>query len=608
MESITGGHRPRNVGWARAAALLYGDWGTSKAYVLGLAFAAAGFTSLPIFLAVCALTGLVGINYAVVCRHFPDGGGVYSAARKQGRVLAVVGALLLIADLTVTAALSGWSGLDYFNIPLLKDHIVPSTIAVLLLMGGLNFHGPKHSGSLAVLLSVPVVIVVLVLIGVSAPHLTLKYLEPLHESTWTVWKQFVGTILALSGVEAIANMTGVLKLDPGSSPDNPTVGREASKAIWPVALEVVFGTALLGWAMLSIPHSFRTQLGMHTSDMLRLLGEYYGTLTVGPWFGHFLGWVTGIVFFLLLISAANTAIVAMIGVFFMMARDGEMPAQFTQLNRYGVPIIPLIIAVALPIVVLSIAADFQALAGLYAIGVVGAISVNLGSCTLNKELGLKLWERILFGSTFTILCLVELTLAHEKHDALFFVVCVLMVGLGVRAYAQKRSGLTTLTVTREVAELVNPETIAMLRSDMKEGQKIMVCVRGITPVLRFALEEAQLRKAMLCVVYVKEVAVLLPAGTLTGGVRPRWQDDEHASAIMALMLRLGQEKGVTITPIYAVSRDPVDTILDLAATLGIEMLLLGTSHRASLSKILKGNVVERVSAGLPEDIQLVIYG
>ena len=33
-----GVHRPRNVDWKRAAALLYGDWGTSKAYVIGLAF------------------------------------------------------------------------------------------------------------------------------------------------------------------------------------------------------------------------------------------------------------------------------------------------------------------------------------------------------------------------------------------------------------------------------------------------------------------------------------------------------------------------------------------------------------------------------------------
>src|SRR6266849_8118069 len=113
MLETSGGHRPRNVDWKRAAALLYGDWGTSKAYVIGLAFLAAGFSSLPIILAVCVLTGLVGINYAVICAYFPGGGGVYSAARSQGRLLAVVGALLLVSDLTVTAALSGWSGLTY---------------------------------------------------------------------------------------------------------------------------------------------------------------------------------------------------------------------------------------------------------------------------------------------------------------------------------------------------------------------------------------------------------------------------------------------------------------------------------------------------------------
>src|SRR6516164_2274305 len=157
-------HRPRNVDWKRAAALLYGDWGTSKAYVIGLAFLAAGFSSLPIILAVCALTGLVGINYAVICRHFPDGGGVYSAARSQGRLLAVVGALLLVADLTVTAALSGWSALSYFNIPLLKGNIVLSTVGMLLIMGCINYLGPKHSGSLAVILSVPTAIIVIVLI------------------------------------------------------------------------------------------------------------------------------------------------------------------------------------------------------------------------------------------------------------------------------------------------------------------------------------------------------------------------------------------------------------------------------------------------------------
>src|SRR2546430_10905158 len=146
-------HRPRNVDWKRAAALLYGDWGTSKAYVIGLAFLAAGFSSLPIILAVCALTGLVGINYIVICRHFPDGGVVYWAARSQGRLLAVVGALLLLADLTVTAALSGWSALTYITsgaehivwIKFLRDHIALTTIGILLIMGLINYFGDRKS-------------------------------------------------------------------------------------------------------------------------------------------------------------------------------------------------------------------------------------------------------------------------------------------------------------------------------------------------------------------------------------------------------------------------------------------------------------------------------
>ena len=107
LGQAAGVHRPRNVDWKRAAALLYGDWGTSKAYVIGLAFVAAGFSSFPIILAVCALTAVVGYNYIIVCSHFPDGGGVYSAARKQSRFLASAGALLLVANFIVTAALSG---------------------------------------------------------------------------------------------------------------------------------------------------------------------------------------------------------------------------------------------------------------------------------------------------------------------------------------------------------------------------------------------------------------------------------------------------------------------------------------------------------------------
>src|SRR5436189_2352080 len=56
VTETAGMHRPRNLDWKRAAALLYGDWGTSKAYVIGLAFVATGYASFPIILAV-ALPG-----------------------------------------------------------------------------------------------------------------------------------------------------------------------------------------------------------------------------------------------------------------------------------------------------------------------------------------------------------------------------------------------------------------------------------------------------------------------------------------------------------------------------------------------------------------------
>src|SRR5215468_10105258 len=174
LDASAGVHRPRNLDWKRAAALLYGDWGTSKAYVIGLAFVAAGFSSLPIILAVCVLTGLVGYNYIIVCRHFPDGGGVYSSAREQSRVLAVLGSLLLLADFIVTASMSCWDAMSYFGVP--REFLKLATIGFIALVGALNFFGPKHSGSFAVMLAVPTVLVVLAIIGFSVPHLTLAHL------------------------------------------------------------------------------------------------------------------------------------------------------------------------------------------------------------------------------------------------------------------------------------------------------------------------------------------------------------------------------------------------------------------------------------------------
>jgi amino acid transporter len=598
-------HRPRNVDWKRAAALLYGDWGTSKAYVIGLAFVAAGFSSLPIILAVCLLTAVVAYNYIIVCAHFPDGGGVYSAARQQSRFLASTGALLLIANFIVTAALSGWAAVSYLGVP--SRYAPIATMGLIVVVGIVNFFGPKHSGSVSIWLAIPAVIVVAIIIVLSAPHLNTVYLEPPHESLAHTWVAFVGVILALSGVEAIANITGVMKADPDSTPEHPKVTRTATKAIVPVAIEVVVGTALLGWAMLSFPRNLLPQLTEHKEDMLRYLGEVYGGMAGGLVVGHVFSVVVGIVFGLLLLSAVNTAVVALIGVIYMMAQDGEMPRPLARLNSHGVPRIPLLIAVVIPIIVLAVTKDFEALAGLYAIGVVGAIAVNLGSCTFNKRLGLPWYQRVIMGGTFAILAAVEVTIAKTKPEALFFAACVLGVGYALRAYSHKVSGLKTMTVARQVAEMVTPDLAATMVPRLSEGQKIMVAARGVTPALAFALEEAQLRKATLCVLYVKEISVYF-TGAPTNLGRARWQDDPAANAIMSLTLKLGAERDIPVQPVYAVSEDAAATILDLSATLGVDYLIIGASQRTAMAKLLGGSVVTSVAQQLPESIRLVIYG
>ena len=599
-----GTHRPRNVGWARAGALLYGDWGTSKAYVIGAAFLASQFASLPIIIAVSLLTAVVGYNYIIICRHFPDGGGVYSAARLQSRLLAVIGALLLVANFTVTAALSSWAAMVYFKVP--REYLALTSMAVVLIIGVINYFGPKHTGSLAIVLAVPMAIVVVLILGLSLPHFSTEYLQPSQQGTLDTWKEFVGVILALSGVEAIANLTGVMKLDEGSSTENPSVRRTSAKAILVVAVEVVLGTILLGWAMLSLSPDLKSLLMQRWDDMLSVLAEQYGGMLFGAGFGRGLGIVVGVVVGLLLLSAVNTAVSALIGLLYLLARDGEMPRPFTRLNGHGVPWLPMLIAVALPVLVLVFSPDQLSLMELYAIGVVGAIAVNVGSCALNWNLKIRWYERGTMALTFLVLFAVEMTLAKTKPNALYFVVCILILGLSLRSIALKRAGMETITVSRAVAAAVKPEVATRFRPNFAPGQSILVAARGATPVLKFALEEARFRQGNLYVLYVKQLMVALP-GTPAKAERPRWQDDPQASEIMYSMLELGREADVSILPVYAVSDDPAGTIVDLAATLGIDVLMLGSPHRRSLLRLLQGDVVTRVAADLPENIQLVIH-
>jgi amino acid transporter len=582
MEISTIG-RPRNVGWVRAAALLYGDWGTSKAYVIGLALAAVGFAALPHLLAVCALTGLVGINYIWVCKHFPNGGGVYTAAGLHSRRLATIGGLLLLADFIVTASLSCLDGFHYLGF---EEAATAKkwAITAIFVIGAINFLGPKHTGGIAVWLAVPTVVVVMMLIAGGAPHIAQFHPQPPSGSVVGNWAAFVGMILALSGVEVAASSTGVLKLDPGATLETPSVFFTARRAVWAVMVDVVVGTALLCVLAMCLPDAARE----HQNDMLRYMAEVF----IGPHFANLVGWVFGV----LLISAVNTAITGMVALLYVMARDGELPDTFLQLNRFGVPWVPLITATILPVLVLNIDDKVEGLAALYAIGVVGAIAINLGSCAFAKSIPLKGFERVTMKATFFVLAAVWVTIALSKGYALLFVAIVLGFGLALREITARHR--QAAPAVPKLATVV-PITPAVGSPPEFLGQFILVAARGWTPALQFALEESRVRGAQLLILYVREVAVNIDTGS-------KWQDDPDAKA---LFTRLESEaRGLKVNKLYSVSDSPAETIIDIAATFGVDTVVLGGSRRATLVNLLKGNVVARVAANLPESMHLIVIG
>jgi amino acid transporter len=598
--------RPRNVDSPRAAAILYGDWGTSKAYVIGLAFAIAGYSSFWLIAAICLLTALVGVNYLAICRHYPDGGGVYASVRHRSEVLSIVGAFLLIADYIVTAAISALSAFQYLGV----HHPELFAAAAIVGIGALNFFGPKCTGGLAFLISVPTAIVVVILGLFCIPHLgrAIHNLRPLSGGFLANWNGFVGIVLALSGVEAIANATSVMKLDPGSTDENPTVSKTSTPAILWVMAEVCIFTALLGLGMHAL-----NGLQIHDGDvnapgnpgvrdyMLRYMAEVFVGSPLGSLAGQLAGWIVSGVFGLLLLSAVNTAIVDLIAISFLMSRDGELPEPFEKLNSFGVPNLGLIVATVVPAILVVAVKDVAGLADLYAVGVVGAIATNLGASSTDKKLDLERWERILMFLTFLIMGAIEISLFIDKPNARLFAATILVFGLILRGLVTERAQKKAVNagVANDAKKSEGALSFTAPLSDTS-GPAMLCAVRGIGRTLDFALQEARATHRPLYLLFVREQPILTPEDR-----KRKWVDDEAASEIFSYAR--GQAEGHTILPCYAVSDSAADTIVEVAATVGASYLIIGEPKRNMLVNLLRGSIIRHISSILPEEIHLLVY-
>ncbi|MGN6625415.1 MAG: APC family permease [Tepidisphaeraceae bacterium] len=583
--SMLSAERPRNVGWKQAAGLLFGDWGTSRLYVLGLAFFFAGPTSLWLIAAMSTLILAVGWAYTQICRIYPDGGGVYTAAKQRSQILAVVGALLLFADYVVTASLSVLDAFHYFGMhdtPTLLAWGSPGLWAIVAIgvIGLFNLMGPKHTGGFAIAAAVGMMVITLLITVGSLPQVHWAQLPGIvgvpHEPVGKLWTQFVSIVLALSGVEAIANLTGVMKKPV------PTTAR---KAIWVVAIEVALFNVLLAIVMVSAHGTFNAEA--HRDDMLRFLSGHY----IGAWAEHLVGVLGGV----LLLSAGNTAITDMIAVQYLMSRDGEVPMVLQRLNRFGVPFVPVIIATTVPIAVLLFSHDLERLAALYAIGVIGAVAINVTLCAMHPRMRglLRKGGAILLGS---VLLVIWVTLAFTKHEALIFVCIVMVCGLIARAVTKwvgARKGPRPSLLRQAIQEQLTEAVLARPR--------LLLGTYGSLDMAPAAMRYAKEHHATLVICFVREVAI---GGSLEHVQKFSIDSDPAAIRTFTRFLDLAHANGVGVIPHYDTADDAAVILAEAAVMHGCREILIGTSRQSLLHQYIKGNFQRRIEAILPDDVHV----
>jgi amino acid transporter len=637
---LTAESRPRTLSWRHAGPLLFGDWGTSRLYVLGLAFYYTGHSSLGYLVVMSIIMAGVAWAYSVVCRCFPEGGGVYTAARQINPTLSVIGGTLLLCDFIVTAALSAVEGFHYLGVP--HHWVVPCVMFTLAALGVLNWLGARSAGRFALVIAVLAIGASAIIGALCIPLLddglrTATATVAGVDNTWVRWESLVRIVLALSGVEAVANMTGLMK---------QPVEKTARRTIWPVLIEVVVLNLVFAVALNAIqnpvhasrapdtialspadgqprpsvdmkpsPHPapdyvhYEVLNGVPSDEVpaevkeyrdtaVKLLATHTATHTLGATAGRWFGIGSGVVFGLLLLSAANTAIMAMVSVMYALARDRELPTALSKLNYSGVPWIGLVISCVLPAAVLLITSDVKALGELYAIGVVGAIAINLFSCAWNRSLPIKRAERGALWVLAVLMVAVELTIIVAKPQATLFAGCVLASVLGARFLVRQ------FKPPVQLVHVPQEGWLAQLRQSPAKvttsGPRIMVAVRGHENI-EYAAERARRRGAVLFAIYVRVLRVL----DVRPGQIPQIEDDPQAQAALGHAALLCRQNGVPFFPIYITATDISAEILDYTVTFGCDELIMGKSRRGVFSRTLEGDVVAQIARQLPEGVSLI---
>jgi amino acid transporter len=359
----------------RALAAFSPDALSSIAYAnqeifLGLVVAgAAGLHyAWPIGLAITVLLSVLALSYYQTVHAYPGGGGSYTVARENlGALPGLIAAAALLIDYVLTAAVSLTAGVAAIAsaFPELWPYRVEIALALLVIITVANLRGLRETGTL---MAFPVYFFLFVYLSMLAIGLV-KAIgsrpiplestapEPLVMLTpFLILHTFAAGCTALTGIEAISNGVPVFK-----RPESRNAG------ITLIVMAALMAVLFLG--SIALAQYFAVVAGSQETILSALARQVLG-------FG--LPYVVvQLATLLILAVAANTSFAGFPRLGSILARDGYLPHQFSQLgDRLVFSNGMLALAGLTGVLIIAFDGDSHALIPLFAVGVFLAFTLS----------------------------------------------------------------------------------------------------------------------------------------------------------------------------------------------------------------------------------------
>lgn len=593
--------------------MVYCDIGTSVYYVPGILYGTAGDkTPFFVFLTVLGFIPLA-FKYIEITWRNPEGGGVVTITTKAlGPMWGCLGGMLITTSYFLTAAISAVSGFHYIGsvFHLIDDHIVILACLGLVALAILNIIGIRESATVALAMAATALLVNLAVIALAILDMPItqwgRALETLSPgpdmSLRNLLVGFGAAWLAFSGLESISQLSPTMRFP---------LRRTARLAMFAVIVTVLVTSPLLTVLSINL-----LSVDFKANQSERFISEI-AMISGG------LGMKLAVVLSasLLLLFAANTAIIGAYHIFLALSNTGFLPRIIALRSQtFNSPHIAICIATFVPVgVILATEGHLSLLGEMYAFGLLGAFMFSSFSLDIIRwRLGRRdfaFWIGVLTTVMVTVawcVNLVEKELATLFGGVLTGVGMLVTVGvrrawfmdllheipwvqrLQARAYLasealvdEELKGLVTLADAVELKSLYPSSTLLAVRGESSR-------------LIREGISRARGRgeTAIYCI-YVEEWPGLFD------GHAPHRPNEE---GVRTLRAALQEVRGTAIEaiPIWAVSHNAAEAIANAAKRLEVDAVLVGTTRRSTFYHMLRGHVVKGLMKKLPRDCHLMI--